>query len=136
MLEIGTGSGYAAAVLAQIGCDVYTIEIVPELAKRARASLDEAGFPQVHTRAGDGYFGWPEEAPFDAIIITAAPEKVPQTLFEQLKPGGYLIAPVGPEFGVQNLLRYRKTDEGTMVADTLIPVVFVPMTGETERKEK
>jgi protein-L-isoaspartate(D-aspartate) O-methyltransferase len=136
VLEIGTGSGYAAAVLAQIGCDVYTIEIVPELAKRARASLDEAGFPQVHTRAGDGYFGWLEEAPFDAIVITAAPEKVPQTLFDQLKPGGYLIAPVGPESGVQNLLRYRKTDEGTMVADTLIPVVFVPMTGETERNTK
>ena len=136
VLEIGTGSGYAAAVLAQIGCDVYTIEIVPKLAKLARASLDEAGFARVHTRAGDGYFGWPEEAPFDAIIIAAAPEKVPQTLFEQLKPGGYLIAPVGPESGVQNLLRYRKTDEGTMVADTLIPVVFVPMTGETERKGK
>ncbi|MBU1936450.1 protein-L-isoaspartate(D-aspartate) O-methyltransferase [bacterium] len=136
VLEIGTGSGYAAAVLAQIGCDVYTIEIVPELAKRARQSLDEAGFPQVHTRAGDGYFGWPEEAPFDAIIITAAPEKVPLTLFEQLKPGGYLIAPVGPEFGVQNLLRYRKADEGAMIADTLIPVVFVPMTGETEQKGK
>ena len=136
VLEIGTGSGYAAAVLAQIGCDVYTIEIVPELAKRARASLDEAGFAQVHTRIGNGYFGWPEEAPFDAVVITAAPEKVPQTLFDQLKPRGILVAPVGPEYGVQNLLRYRKTNEGTMIADTLIPVVFVPMTGETERKNK
>lgn len=136
VLEVGTGSGYEAAVLAEMGCDVYTIEIIPELTQSARLHLDEAGYTQVHTRTGDGYFGWPEEAPFDAIIITAAPEKVPDLLLEQLKPGGRLVVPVGPEYGVQNLLRLRKTGEGDVVTDTLIPVVFVPMTGEIDRNKK
>jgi protein-L-isoaspartate(D-aspartate) O-methyltransferase len=135
VLEVGTGSGYEAAVLAEIGCEVYTIEIIPELTQVARRQLDEAGYPQVHTRTGDGYFGWPEEAPFDAIIITAAPTKVPTALFEQLKPGGRMIVPVGPEYGVQNLLRLTKTEAGQVKTDTLIPVIFVPMTGEIERKK-
>jgi protein-L-isoaspartate(D-aspartate) O-methyltransferase len=136
VLEIGTGSGYEAAILAEMGCDVYTIEIVPELTKSARRHLDEAGYSQVHTRTGDGYFGWPEEAPFNGIIITAAPGRVPDSLLEQLAPGGRLVVPVGPEYGVQNLLCLLKTEEGTVVTDTLIPVVFVPMTGEIERHKK
>jgi len=135
VLEIGTGSGYEAAVLAELGCRVYTIEIIDELARMAERHLHEAGYAQVHVRTGDGYFGWPEEAPFDAIIITAAPERVPETLVEQLKPGGKLVVPVGPEYGVQNLLRLTKTEAGSVVTDTLIPVVFVPMTGEIERKK-
>jgi protein-L-isoaspartate(D-aspartate) O-methyltransferase len=118
-----------------MGCEVYTIEIIPELTQIARRQLDEVGYTQVHTRTGDGYFGWPEEAPFDAIIITAAPQKVPVALLEQLKPGGRMIVPVGPEYGVQNLLRLTKTEEGRVATDTLIPVVFVPMTGEIERKK-
>ncbi|MFH1011167.1 MAG: protein-L-isoaspartate(D-aspartate) O-methyltransferase [bacterium] len=135
VLEIGTGSGYEAAVLAELGCEVYTIEIIDELARMAQRHLHEAGYTQVHIRTGDGYFGWPEEAPFDAIIITAAPDRVPQTLVEQLKPGGRLVVPVGPEYGVQNLLRLTKTETGRVISDTLIPVVFVPMTGEIERKK-
>jgi protein-L-isoaspartate(D-aspartate) O-methyltransferase len=135
VLEIGTGSGYEAAVLAEMGCDVFTIEILDELAQRARRHLDEVGYKQVHVRTGDGYFGWPEETPFDAIIITAAPERVPERLIEQLKPGGRLVIPVGPEYGVQNLLRLTKIDEGRIDTDTLIPVVFVPMTGEIERRK-
>ncbi len=135
VLEVGTGSGYEAAVLAEMGCEVYTIEIIPELTQTARRQLDEAGYGQVHTRTGDGYFGWPEEAPFDAIIITAAPQKVPVALLDQLKPGGRMIVPVGPEYGVQNLLRLTKTQEGRVATDTLIPVVFVPMTGEIEGKK-
>lgn len=103
VLEIGTGSGYQAAVLAELTDHVYSIEIVPQLAERARATLDRLGYQRVTTRTGDGYWGWPEEAPFDAIIVTAAPDHVPQPLLEQLADGGRMVIPVGPPGGYQSL---------------------------------
>lgn len=103
VLEIGTGSGYQAAILAEMGIEVYTIEIIPELAETAKRNLKRTGYNNVNTRLGDGYAGWPEEAPFDAIIITAAPETIPQALVEQLKTGGTMILPVGPRESTQSL---------------------------------
>jgi protein-L-isoaspartate(D-aspartate) O-methyltransferase len=132
VLEIGTGSGYQAAVLAEIAAEVYTIEIVPELGERARARLDELGTPNIRLRIGDGYRGWSEAAPFDAILVTAAPEVVPAPLLEQLAPGGRLIAPVGPS-GDQQLLRLTRTNDG-LKEERLLPVRFVPMTGEAEKR--
>lgn len=126
VLEIGTGSGYQAAVLAELVDSVYTIEIVETLAERAAKTLRVLGYENIHTRTGDGWGGWPEVAPFDAIIVTAAPNLVPQQLVEQLKEGGRLVVPVGDD--KQQLLRlYRK--EGQVQTDTLLPVRFVPMTG-------
>ena len=130
VLEIGTGSGYQAAVLAEIAKEVYSIEIVPALARRARSDLARLGYARVAVREGDGYRGWPEHAPFDAIIVTAAPPKIPQPLLDQLKPGGRLVVPVGT--AVQELTRITKAPDG-LREERLLPVRFVPMTGEAQR---
>ncbi len=130
MLEVGTGSGYQAAVLAACVRKVYTIEIVAPLAQRARAALDAAGVRNVETRIGDGYRGWPEAAPFDGIIVTAAPDHVPPALVEQLKPGGRMVIPVGSLFAGQDLLLLRKDAQGRTVSRSTIPVRFVPLTRE------
>jgi protein-L-isoaspartate(D-aspartate) O-methyltransferase len=125
VLEIGTGSGYQAAVLSLLAKEVYTIEIIKSLADSAREKLNELGYASnVHVKWGDGYRGWPEHAPFDCIIVTAAPESVPEALVEQLKPGGIMIIPVGKYY--QELLRIRKTEKGT-TKKSIIPVRFVPM---------
>ncbi len=124
VLEIGTGSGYQAAVLAELVRDVYTIEIVPDLADRARRTLHEAGYRNVHVRAGNGYLGWPERAPFPRIIVTAAPPKVPQALVDQLAVGGNMVLPVGKDF--QEMTIVTKTNRGVAQRKT-IPVRFVPM---------
>jgi protein-L-isoaspartate(D-aspartate) O-methyltransferase len=125
VLEIGTGSGYQAAVLARLAKEVYTIEIVAPLGEQARARLARLGYTNVHVRIGDGYKGWPESAPFDRILVTAAPEKVPPALVAQLAEGGILVAPVGPT-DHQDLVRMRKVDGGVRT-ETLAPVRFVPM---------
>ncbi|GAB4142382.1 MAG: protein-L-isoaspartate(D-aspartate) O-methyltransferase [Planctomycetota bacterium] len=132
VLEIGTGSGYQAAVLARLGCEVYSIEIVEPLAERAAETLRALGF-DVHVRAGDGYRGWPEQAPFDAVIVTAAPGHVPEPLVEQLRPGGRMILPVGE--ADQELVLIEKTERGTR-RRSLMPVRFVPLTGEAERRDR
>ena len=130
VLEVGTGSGYQAAVLAEMGAEVFTIEIVEPLAKRSAADLARLGYEKVHVRAGDGYRGWPSEAPFDAVIVTAAPPEVPQPLKDQLKVGGRLIIPVGE--GVQELRVITRTESG-FEDQASIGVRFVPMTGEAQR---
>ena len=127
VLEIGTGSGYQAAVLARLVKAVYTIEIVEPLAERSRMTLKELGFDNVYVRAGNGYLGWPEQAPFDRVIVTAAPDEVPTTLVEQLKVGGRMAIPVGTIS--QELRILRRTDRGVETLETL-PVRFVPMTGK------
>jgi protein-L-isoaspartate(D-aspartate) O-methyltransferase len=127
VLEIGTGSGYQAAVLAELAGEVYTIEIVEELGQRARRTLAGQGYTNVHVRIGNGYLGWPEQAPFDRIILTAAPEQLPDTLVEQLKPGGRLIAPVGPRYGTQEIIVLDKSRDGTTHRRSVLPVAFVPM---------
>ncbi len=126
VLEVGTGSGYQAAVLSVLAKEVDTIELVAELARRSGKRLADLGYTNVHVRAGDGYLGWPERAPFDCIIVTAAPTAVPQTLLDQLADGGVLVAPVGESPSVQQLLRYRKQG-GRLRVDDLGPVIFVPM---------
>lgn len=131
ILEIGTGSGYQAAVLAELASEVYTIEIVPELATRAAQDLKRLGYTNVFVRAGDGYAGWPEKAPFDAIIVTCAPEKVPPELARQLKESGRMIIPVG-EVWNQELVYLRKR-EGKLEQRSVLPVRFVPMTGEIRK---
>jgi protein-L-isoaspartate(D-aspartate) O-methyltransferase len=131
VLEIGTGSGYQAAVLAEVAKDVYSIEIVEPLAREAERTLKRLGYDGVHVRDGDGYRGWPEAAPFDAILVTAAPEKVPKPLLDQLAPGGRLVIPVGT--GVQELEVHHRTDGGIRV-ERVAPVRFVPMTGEAQQK--
>ncbi len=131
VLEIGTGSGYQAAVLAQLVAEVYTIEIIEPLAQRAEADLKRLGYTNIHVRAGDGYQGWPEAAPFDAIIVTCAPEKVPPPLVEQLKDGGRMIIPVGP-LGDQELVLLRKQGK-ELEQHAVLPVRFVPMTGGAQR---
>ena len=128
VLEIGTGSGYQAAVLAELGVDVYSIEIVEPLAKRTHELLARMGYTKLHLRIGDGYQGWPEAAPFDAIIVTAAPEKVPQPLIDQLAVGGRLVIPVG-KAGDQDLRVITRGKDGT-TSESLFPVRFVPMTGK------
>jgi len=132
VLEIGTGSGYQAAVLAELVAEVYTIEIVEPLARRAETDLKRLGYKNVTVRAGDGYKGWPEAAPFDAIIVTCAPENVPEPLVEQLKDGGRMMIPVGPA-GNQDLVLLRKQGNRLEKRATL-PVRFVPMTGEAQKK--
>jgi protein-L-isoaspartate(D-aspartate) O-methyltransferase len=127
VLEIGTGSGYQAAVLAELAKEVYSIEIVSALARQAAATLASLGYENVHVRDGDGYAGWPEHAPFDRIILTAAPEKVPQPLLDQLADGGRLIAPVGGQLDTQWITVVDKRDGGLVERQT-IPVRFVPFT--------
>ncbi len=124
VLEIGTGSGYQAAVLAELAREVYSIEIIPELATRARTVLDELGYGNVHVRAGDGYAGWPEHAPFDAILVTAAPDHVPQALVQQLAVGGRMVIPVGT--GEQEMRVITKTPTG-VIEQTTLSVRFVPL---------
>ncbi|MGE0460861.1 MAG: protein-L-isoaspartate(D-aspartate) O-methyltransferase [Vicinamibacterales bacterium] len=126
VLEIGTGSGYQAAILGELAREVYTIEIVPELADRARRTLEAEGYRNVHVRAGDGYKGWPEHAPFPKIMVTAAPEEVPPALVDQLAVGGTMILPVGPRMGDQELRILTKGEKGIMTERSL-PVRFVPM---------
>jgi len=133
VLEIGTGSGYQAAVLAEIAQSVYTIEIVPELAKGAEKHLKSLGYGNVHVKCGDGYLGWPEEALFDAIIVTCAPEKIPEALVDQLAEGGRIVLPVGAQWGIQKLILAEKK-EGQIVRRTLLPVRFVPMIHGDETK--
>jgi len=130
VLEIGTGSGYQAAVLAQLAKEVYSVEIVEPLAERARADLARLGYANVEVRHGDGYLGWPEQAPFDAIIVTAAPDHVPQPLIDQLAVGGRLVIPVGR--GVQELIRITRDEQGVH-EERLLGVRFVPMTGVAEQ---
>ncbi len=130
VLEVGTGSGYQAAILSEVAAKVYTIEIVPELANRARETLSELGHANVEVRLGDGYEGWEDEAPFDAIMVTAAPDHVPAPLIEQLAPGGRLIIPVGENR--QSLTLVTRTPTG-IIRKNLLPVLFVPMTGRAER---
>jgi len=151
VLEIGTGSGYQAAVLSELGVEVFTIEIVPGRTEHADLALTDAGFPvasrdgvareatggargALHLRTGDGYAGWPEHAPFDRILLTAAPPELPQPLLEQLAVGGRLIAPVGQVDEVQQLVIVERTDEG-LVRREVMAVRFVPMTGEAQRSQ-
>ncbi len=127
VLEVGTGSGYQAAVLAQIGCRVHTIELIGALADSARSRLRRLGYGAVQVRHGDGYLGWPDAAPFDAILVTAAPDSMPAALVAQLAPGGRLVVPVGGEREVQELTLLEKDAEGRVRRTVLLPVRFVPM---------
>ena len=133
VLEIGTGSGYQAAILAGLVKEVFTIEIVEPLAKRAETDLRRLGYTNVFVKAGDGYKGWPEHAPFDAIIVTCAPDQVPQPLIEQLRDGGRMIIPVGPDGGMQELFLLEKRG-GEVKQRAVLPVRFVPMTREAGAK--
>jgi protein-L-isoaspartate(D-aspartate) O-methyltransferase len=130
VLEIGSGSGYQAAILGELVAEVYTIEIVEPLAKSAEATLQRLGYNYVHIKVGDGYKGWPEEAPFDAIIVTCAPEKVPQPLVDQLKDDGRMVIPVGERFAQQLYLLERKN--GQLKESVTLPVRFVPMLREAK----
>jgi protein-L-isoaspartate(D-aspartate) O-methyltransferase len=130
ILEVGTGSGYQAAVLAELVEHVYSIEIVEELATSAAATLERLDYDNVTVRAGDGYAGWPEHAPFDGIIVTAAAEHLPPPLLEQLKPGGKLVIPVGEHHGYQELLVVEVGDDGEVSRQSVLPVRFVPLTGD------
>jgi protein-L-isoaspartate(D-aspartate) O-methyltransferase len=134
VLEVGTGSGYQAAVLAELGITVYTIEIIGPLAEQATQQLDEAGYSHVTVRHDDGYFGWEDEAPFDAIIVTAAPDHVPQPLLGQLKIGGILVIPVGPVGGYQELWRITRVNESEYQSTSLGGVRFVPLTREVREE--
>ncbi len=127
VLEVGTGSGYQAAILAEIVLRVYSIEIVPELAKTAEARLKGLGYRNIEIRIGDGYAGWPEKAPFDGIVVTAAAPRVPQALVEQLKPGGRMVVPVGAHWEIQQLLLVTKGADGTVSQRNVLPVRFVPL---------
>jgi len=129
VLEIGTGSGYQAAILADLGIEVYTVEIIPELADQARARLAELGYSNVQVLTGDGYFGWEDHAPYDAIIVTAAPDHLPQPLVGQLKEGSRLVVPIGPPGSYQTLWLFEKQG-GQVQATDLGGVLFVPLTGE------
>ena len=132
VLEIGSGSGYQAAILAGLVANVYTIEIVEPLAKTAEATLQRLGFTNVHIRVGDGYKGWPEDAPFDAVIVTCAPDKVPQPLVDQLKEGGRMVIPVGERFAQQLYLLEKKN--GQLKESATLPVRFVPMLREGQKQ--
>lgn len=132
VLEVGTGSGYQAAVLSLLAKDVYTIEIVESLGKSAAKTLQRFGYANVHPKIGDGYKGWPEHAPFDSIIVTAAPDHIPPALIEQLKPGGRLVIPVG-KFA-QQLMVITKNADGSTKRQTIAPVQFVPLTREQPTK--
>jgi protein-L-isoaspartate(D-aspartate) O-methyltransferase len=127
VLEVGTGSGYQAAILAAIGCEVYTVEIFEALAAGAERRLEQLGFGNVTVRHADGHVGWAEAAPFDAILVTAAAGYIPPLLIEQLKPGGRLVIPVGSVYGVQNLILVDKDEAGELRTRNLLPVRFVPL---------
>ena len=130
VLEIGTGSGYQAAILAELGfVEIYTIEIVPELVERATQTLHSLGYTNVHTKMGDGYYGWVEYAPYDAIIVTAAPDHLPPPLAAQLKEGGRMVVPIGPPGWYQTLWKFTLED-GELKAQNIGGVIFVPFTGE------
>jgi protein-L-isoaspartate(D-aspartate) O-methyltransferase len=131
VLEIGTGSGYQSAVLSRLASKVYSIEIVPELARASADRLGQLGYGNVTVKEGDGYRGWPEHAPFDAILVTAAPDRIPQPLLDQLAPGGRMVIPVGSFF--QELKVLTKEKDGKITEKDIIPVRFVPMTGEVEK---
>jgi protein-L-isoaspartate(D-aspartate) O-methyltransferase len=131
VLEIGTGSGYQAAVLAAMGVEVYTIEIRQGLCERAEVILTELGYDNAHVRCGDGYGGWPDQAPFAGVIVTAAPDRIPEPLIEQLAVGARMVIPLGDFY--QQLMVIKKTDDG-VEERSVIPVRFVPMTGEIERQ--
>jgi protein-L-isoaspartate(D-aspartate) O-methyltransferase len=127
ILEVGTGSGYQAAVLAATGAEVYSIEIFRALADSARARLSRLGYENVTVRHGDGHDGWPDAAPFDAILVTAAAGHIPPALTRQLEPGGRMVIPVGSVYGAQYLILVEKNDKGVVRTRTLLPVAFVPM---------
>jgi protein-L-isoaspartate(D-aspartate) O-methyltransferase len=129
VLEIGTGSGYQAAILASLVDNVYTIEIIEPLGESARRRLQRLGFDEVDVRIGDGYYGWPEHAPYDAIVVTAAASHIPPPLIRQLKAGGRMVIPVGGHFMTQQLLLVTKSEEGQVRTRQLLPVAFVPLTG-------
>ena len=130
VLEIGTGSGYQAAVLSELVRQVYSIEIISPLGEQARLRFKELGYTNISTKIGDGYYGWQEHAPFDAIIVTAAASHIPHALIEQLKTGGRMIIPVGGNFMVQQLLLITKNTDGQLQTQQILPVRFVPLTGE------
>ena len=135
VLEIGTGSGYQAALLAELAGTVYTIEIVEPLAREAAERLKRLGYRNVVTKTGDGYRGWPEHAPFDAIMVTAAPREVPQPLIDQLKPGGRLVVPVGGQVAGQSLLLMEKQADGRVTRRNILAVRFVPLTDKSGRQQ-
>ncbi len=132
ILEIGTGSGYQAAILGEIAKEVYSIEIISSLGLTAKKKLKEMGYENIQVRIGDGYLGWPDEAPFDGVIVTAAPNHIPQPLINQLKPGGRMIIPVGDYY--QELILITKSETGKVVKKSVLPVTFVPMTGKALKK--
>jgi protein-L-isoaspartate(D-aspartate) O-methyltransferase len=136
VLEIGTGSGYQAAVLAELVQEVHTIEIVEPLGERAKTTLAEKGYNNVHVRIGDGYQGWPEQAPFDAIIVTCAPESPPEPLVAQLAVGGRMCIPLGPDGGIQKLVLLTKKADGSLQRRDIEPVRFVPMTGRAKDNDR
>ena len=136
VLEIGTGSGYQAAVLAEIVDDVYSIEIIKELGEQVKARLERLNYQNINVRIGDGYFGWEKHAPFDAIIVTAAADHIPPPLVRQLKPGGRMGIPVGGRFQVQNLLMVEKALDGTVTTKQVMPVRFVPLTRSHKKDKK
>jgi protein-L-isoaspartate(D-aspartate) O-methyltransferase len=135
VLEIGTGSGYQAAVLAELARTVYTVEIVEPLALEARERFERLGYRNVVARTGDGYRGWPEHAPFDSIMVTAAPREVPQPLIDQLKAGGRLVVPVGGQVSGQSLLLIEKRADGTVMRRNILAVRFVPLTGGSGKQQ-
>ena len=135
VLEIGTGSGYQAAVLAELAATVYTVEIVEPLAREAAGRLKQLGYRNVVAKVGDGFQGWPEHAPFDAIMVTAAPREVPQPLIEQLKPGGRLVVPVGRQAAGQALLLIEKKSDGTVMRRNILAVSFVPLTDKSGKQQ-
>jgi protein-L-isoaspartate(D-aspartate) O-methyltransferase len=128
-LEIGTGSGYQAAILGELGGEVYTIEIIDELGNQARRNLGSLGYSNIEVRIGDGYYGWEEQAPFDVIVVTAAASHIPPPLIKQLKNGGRMVIPVGSRFMVQQLLLVEKDEAGKVTTRQILPVRFVPLTG-------
>ncbi len=130
VLEIGTGSGYQAAVLAEIAGEVYTVEIIEALSDNAERVIKSLDYTNIHFRKGDGYLGWPEHGPYDAIIVTACAPDIPPALREQLKPGGRMIIPIGRPFGEQQLVLVTKDDKGEIDTRSVLPVAFVPLTGE------
>lgn len=136
VLEVGTGSGYQAAVLAELVGEVYTVELLPELAEAASKRLASLGYRNVHVKSGDGYQGWPDKGPFDAVVVTCGAKEIPRPLFEQLKPGGKMVIPVGDEGKVQTLRVVSKGSDGKREMRDLLRVRFVPLrrTGKAERK--